>query len=241
MASTEETLLSIHDLLLAAYGPQGWWPAETPFEVCVGAILTQNTNWANVEKAIVALKGEGLLSPRALADVSLERLAQLIRSAGYFNLKSGRLKEFVRFLLERYRGSLEEMFARDWRELRGELLAVKGIGPETADAILLYGGGQPTFVVDTYTRRLVGRVGVLPEGRGYDGIRQLFMDHLPADAGLYNEYHALIVRHAKERCRKVLLARLCAGCSLMLNGRCLHPVSSLLLGQVEGAVRFAEE
>jgi endonuclease-3 related protein len=229
MASTAETLLGIHDLLLDAYGPQGWWPAESPFEVCVGAILTQNTSWGNVEKAIRALKGARILSPSALADVPPARLAQLIRPAGYFNLKSQRLREFVRFLRERYGGSLEEMFARDWRELRSELLAVKGIGPETADVILLYGGGEPTFVVDAYTRRFVGRVGLLPEGSGYDVTRQLFMENLPADAGLYNEYHALIVRHAKERCRKVLLAGLCAGCPLMPGGRCLHPVSSLLL------------
>lgn len=241
MASTAETLLIIHDLLLAAYGPQRWWPAETPFEVCVGAILTQNTNWGNVEKAIAALKGEGLLTPSSLGDASPERLAQLIRPAGYFNLKSHRLREFVRFLLTRYGGSLDEMFDGDWREVRRELLAVDGIGPETADAMLLYGGGRPTFVVDAYTRRLVGRLGMLPEGSGYEEVRQLFMEQLPADAGLYNEYHALIVRHAKERCFKVSVARLCAGCPLMLGGRCLHPVSTLLLGQVEGGICLAEE
>lgn len=206
-------LLEIFDILHAAYGPRHWWPADTPFEVCVGAILTQNTNWGNVEKAIANLKREGLLSPEALRDVPADSLAEAIRPAGYYNLKSLRLKDFVGYLWERHGGSLERMFAGDWRELREELLGVRGIGPETADSILLYAGGKPTFVVDAYTKRLFTALGILNESAGYEEVRNLFMANLSPDVRLFNEYHALIVEHGKHHCRK---RPLCAGCGLHL-------------------------
>lgn len=221
----KKTIRRIFDLLLARYGPLHWWPAETPFEVCVGAILTQNTNWGNVEKAIANLKREGLLSAEALRDLPRERLAAVIRPAGFFNVKSERLKGFVAWLYARYGGSLERMFAGDWRELREELLAVPGIGPETCDSILLYAGGKPSFVVDAYTKRLFSRLGLIPEKAGYEEVRALFMRHLPADPALFNEYHALIVQHGKEHCRK---KERCTGCSLHILCRADHrldPVS----------------
>lgn len=209
----DAVLLEIFDLLHAAYEPRHWWPADTPFEVCVGAILTQNTNWGNVEKAIANLKMEGLLSPEAIGNVPVDLLAEAIRPAGYFNVKSSRLKDFVEYLQERHVGSLERMFAGDWRELREELLGVRGIGPETADSILLYAGEKPTFVVDAYTKRLFAALGILKETAGYEEVRHLFMANLPPDVRLFNEYHALIVEHGKRHCRK---RPRCSGCGLHL-------------------------
>lgn len=178
----------IFELLLARYGERCWWPADTPFEVCVGAILTQNTAWTNVEKAIANLKVAGLLTPLALRDVAEEELAQLIRPAGFFNVKTVRLKTFVIWLFATYAGSLERMFAGDWQQLRAELLQIKGIGPETADSILLYAGAQPTFVVDAYTRRIFSRLGILPRYEtDYETVRTLCMTNLSADTQLFNE------------------------------------------------------
>jgi endonuclease-3 related protein len=202
-------LVEIFDLLLKQYGPRFWWPAESPFEVCVGAILTQNTNWVNVEKAIANLKTKGILSPVTLRDVSMGQLAEVIRPAGFFNVKSRRLKDFMVYLFARYDGSLDTMFAGEWQELRGELLAVHGIGPETCDSILLYAGHKPTFVVDAYTKRLFSRLGLIRENTPYEEVRALFMANLPADVELYNEYHALIVQHCKEFCRKKPLCEKC--------------------------------
>ncbi|HEX8961093.1 MAG TPA: endonuclease III domain-containing protein [Geobacteraceae bacterium] len=218
----------IFDLLLAQYGPLHWWPAETPIEVCVGAILTQNTNWGNVEKAITNLKREGLLSAEALRDTPVERLAMVIKPAGFFNVKSARLKGFVAWLYDRYGGDLERMFAGDWRKLREELLQVSGIGPETGDSILLYAGEKPSFVVDAYTRRLFYRLGMIAEPAGYEEVRALFMEHLPDDVELYNEYHALIVQHCKVFCRK---KPLCGDCFL----RRLCPFSRHRLDLVSSA------
>ncbi|OHB30346.1 MAG: endonuclease [Desulfuromonadaceae bacterium GWB2_53_15] len=213
-------LLNIFNRLLDHYGPLQWWPAETPFEVCVGAILTQNTNWSNVEKAISALKQADVLTPEGLRTIEPDQLAFLIRPSGFFNVKSRRLKEFIAWFFDRYDGSLERMFAIDWRDLRGELLKVRGIGPETCDSILLYAGGQPTFVVDAYTRRLFHRLGMLNERADYEETRSLFMANLPADAALYNEYHALIVEHCKRFCRS---KPLCDGCPLA-SGCCCYLV-----------------
>jgi endonuclease-3 related protein len=201
----------VFEELAGYYGPLGWWPAETPFEVCVGAILTQNTAWTNVEKAIAALKGADVLTAEKLREIDPGSLALLIRSAGFFNIKSRRLKSFVEWLFARYDGSLERMFSTDWRLLREELLSVAGIGPETCDAILLYAGGKPTFVVDAYTQRLFQRLGMLPPGAGYDATRRLFMENLPPEAAMFNEYHALIVEHCKRFCRK---SPRCSGCPL---------------------------
>lgn len=217
MNKMAERLVDIFERLLAHYGPLSWWPAETPFEVCVGAILTQNTAWSNVERAIAALKTAGCLTPAGMRDIERGQLAALIRPAGYFNVKSRRLKEFMAWLFARYNGSLERMFSGDWRLLRDELLAVHGIGPETCDSILLYAGGKPTFVVDAYTRRLFHRLGVLNEQAGYEETRTLFMENLPPDAALFNEYHALIVEHCKQCCRK---RPLCGGCPLAASCCC---------------------
>ncbi len=225
-------LLGIFSLLLTRYGPRHWWPAESPFEVCVGAILTQNTNWGNVEKAITNLKREGLLTPEALRDVPVKRLAEVIRPAGFFNVKSRRLRDFVGYLFAKYGGSLDRMFNGDWRLLREELLRVPGIGPETCDSILLYAGGKPSFVIDAYTIRLFSRLGIVSEKAEYETVRTLFMDNLPPDAELFNEYHALIVQHGKEHCRK---RPGCSGCELhilCLPGHHLDPVPSVLLGPV---------
>ena len=207
----KETFLRIFDLLLQRYGPLHWWPADTPLEVCVGAILTQNTSWGNVEKAIANLKGEGLLTLPALRDVSQDRLATVIRPAGFFNVKSLRLKAFINWLYDCYGGDLDLMFSDDVQELRGALLEVKGVGRETADSILLYAARKPTFVVDAYTKRLFSRLGLLPENSGYEEFRAMFMENLPADETLFNEYHALIVQHGKEHCRK---RPRCKGCAL---------------------------
>ena len=206
-----DRLLEIYHQLLARYGHRHWWPAETPFEVCVGAILTQNTNWGNVEKAIHNLKRAGLLTPDGILRTPRGELADLIRPAGFFNVKSERLQGFVAWLSERAGGSLDRLFETDWCELREELLAVRGIGRETADSILLYAGQQPTFVVDAYTKRLFSRLGLVRETIDYEELRSLFMAHLPADVALFNEYHALIVEHCKEHCRK---RHRCEGCVL---------------------------
>jgi endonuclease-3 related protein len=204
-------LAEIFRRLFDRFGPLDWWPAETPFEVCVGAILTQNTAWTNVEKAIRALKQEGLMSADTLRECYPEKLARLIRPAGYFNVKTRRLKDFTAWLSLNHQGSLERMFAGNWRELREDLLRVRGIGPETADSILLYAGNKPTFVVDAYTRRLFRRLGLLPEAAGYDETRALFMNGLPEDVRLFNEYHAQIVEQCKRFCRAKAL---CSGCPL---------------------------
>jgi endonuclease-3 related protein len=211
---TPLTLQEIFKRLFDRFGPLKWWPAETPFEVCVGAILTQNTAWSNVEKAISALKQAGIMSPEALHESDPEQLARLIRPAGYFNVKSRRLKDFSTWLFRNYHGSLEQMFTDDWLELRAELLRVRGIGPETADSILLYAGNKPTFVVDAYTGRLFLRLGLLPEAAGYDYTRALFMSNLPEDVSLFNEYHAQIVQQCKRFCRVKPLCSCCPLCDV---------------------------
>lgn len=221
------SLMDVYDRLLGHFGPLKWWPAETPFEVCVGAILTQNTAWTNVEKAIAALKQAGIMTPASLHDCDPEQLARHIRPAGYFNVKSRRLKDFTSWLLLHYQGSLERMFDGSWQDLRTGLLRVRGIGPETADSILLYAGSKPTFVVDAYTRRLFQRLGLLPEGAGYDETRALFMRGLPADVALFNEYHALIVEQCKRFCRT---KPRCTGCPLHACCRSRTPGPTDLLG-----------
>lgn len=199
--SERDALLAVFARLAARFGPLGWWPAETAFEVCVGAILTQNTAWGNVEKAIANLRQADVLQPEALHALAPGELAELIRPSGFFNVKSRRLKAFVGWLHERHDGSLDRMFAGEWRSLRAELLQVPGIGPETCDSILLYAGHKPTFVVDAYTRRLFGRLGLTNPVATYDELRNLFMTCLGADVPLFNEYHALIVEQCKQVCR----------------------------------------
>jgi endonuclease III related protein len=221
-ASPEETILPelgiYYDALFRAYGPQHWWPGRTRFEVIVGAILTQSTSWRNVEMAMVALRKAKLLSAAGLAGVSLGRLSRLIRSSGYYRQKARKLKAFVDFLREEYQGSLDKMFATPTAELREQLLAVHGIGPETADSILLYAGRHAVFVVDAYTRRILERHNLVYGTRPYEEIRGLFERSLPANATIYNEYHALIVHTGKHFCRKRRAE--CEGCAL----RSLLPV-----------------
>lgn len=186
---------------LQKLGPQHWWPGETPFEVCVGAILTQNTNWKNVEKAIANLKSRGLLAPKELLKLPDQQLAELIRPAGYFNIKTKRLKNFLQFLVDQYDGDLNQMFNERLETLREKLLSVKGIGPETADSILLYAGGKPIFVVDAYTKRIFLRHQVVSEEADYHEIQDHFMRHLPDEVSTFNEFHALIVNIGKNWCK----------------------------------------
>ncbi len=201
-SSLTQRLLTIYQRLLARYGHQHWWPAETPFEMIVGAILTQAVTWKNVEQAIANLKAAGALRPEAIHALPEEELAAQIRPAGYFNAKARKLKAFVAVLMERYCGDLDALFAQDLASLRAELLAIHGIGPETADAILLYAAHKPIFMIDAYTVRLCTRLGLAREGVRYQELQRLFMEHLPPDVPLFQEYHALIVAHAKEICRK---------------------------------------
>ena len=188
--------------MLAAYGPQFWWPGRTRFEIIVGAILTQNTSWTNVERAIANLRLERLLTPTAIERVPLARLATLIRYSGYYRQKARKLKAFVAFLRVHYQGSLHRLFSTPTVELREQLLAVHGIGPETADSILLYAGNHAVFVVDAYTRRILERHRLAHRTESYEHIRQLFESTLPADPQLFNEYHALLVHTGKHFCRK---------------------------------------
>jgi len=194
-------LQELYQRLWEAFGPQGWWPGETPFEVAVGAILTQNTNWGNAARAIAALKSRDLLEPQALHDLPETDLARLIRPAGYYNLKARRIRNFLDFLANHYENSMARLAAADLASLRSALLTIKGIGPETADSILLYALNKPTFVVDAYTFRILSRHGLIPEACPYEELRQLFMEHLPTQVPLYQEYHALLVRLGKEWCR----------------------------------------
>lgn len=194
--------MEIYRKLFKAYGPRHWWPGETPFEVMMGAILTQNTSWKNVEKAIGKLKENGVLNPEGIRWLPESSLASLIRSSGYYRIKAGRLKAFVSFLFDEYEGDIRKMKKEKVRELREKLLGINGIGPETADSILLYGLQKPIFVVDAYTRRILSRHGIISERASYEEVQSLFMDDLPHNEKLFNEYHALIVHLGKNVCKK---------------------------------------
>ncbi|MDD5504111.1 MAG: endonuclease III domain-containing protein [Candidatus Omnitrophica bacterium] len=202
-------IIQIYNLLFKSYGRQNWWPAKSPFEVIIGAILTQNTNWSNVEKAIKGLRRKGLLSPPALRKAKLGTIASAIRPSGYYNMKAVKLKCFLHFLFSEHKGRVSNMRISDTALLRARLLEVKGIGPETCDSILLYALDKPVFVVDAYTRRLAGCMGLADDTKSYDFISKMFMDNLPRDTRLFNEYHALIVRHAKNTCRKKPICSQC--------------------------------
>ena len=206
------SLALVYARLAAAWGPQHWWPGDTSFEVAVGAVLTQNTAWSNVEKAIDALRSSGALSAQALTALPEMELATLIRPAGYHNMKARTLRALSAWLMRHTpHGDPAELTDADLQGLRADLLSVHGIGKETADSILLYAAGRPIFVVDTYTRRIGARLGLLPPGVDYDAAQAFFVSRLPSDTHVYNELHALIVRLAKEHCR----ARpLCAPCPL---------------------------
>ncbi len=197
-----QKFLLIQQLLDDHFGPLHWWPADTPFEVVVGAVLTQNTAWINVERAIHNLKQAEALSPEIMATLPVKQLENLIRPSGFYHQKAVRLQYLATYLLESWQGNLAHLCGGPINDARERLLALPGVGPETADSILLYAAGRPSFVVDTYTRRIFERIGMLTGRETYDEIRQLFMQNLPEDAKLYNEYHAQIVQLAKTCCRK---------------------------------------
>ncbi len=204
-------LLDIYETIYNTFGPQHWWPGETPFEVSVGAILTQNTNWTNVEKAIKNLKENNVLNAGKLHKLGTKKLASLISPSGYFNVKAVRLKAFLSYLTNHHSGSMTRMKRRDPRELRDELLTVNGIGPETADSILLYALDKPVFVIDAYTGRVLRRHGLASDDMTYHELQELFHTSFPADVQFYNEFHALFVRVGKEFCRP---KPRCEGCPL---------------------------
>jgi endonuclease-3 related protein len=206
-----DKLLDIYRILFDHYGPREWWPAETPFEVLVGAILTQNTAWRNVEKAIANLKQLGPLTPEALFRLPEETLAEAIRPSGYYRQKGKRLRNLLGMLSDRFECRIEALFDLPTETLREELLALSGIGPETADSILLYAAGRPVFVIDTYTIRILSRHELLPEETSYAEAQQWVTDHLPEDVQLFNEFHALLVNVGKDFCRP---RPKCPGCPL---------------------------
>jgi endonuclease-3 related protein len=197
---------------MATYGPQGWWPSDGPFETIVGAVLTQNTSWKNVDKALANLRERGWMTAAAIREAPEAELAEAIRSSGYFNSKARKLKAIAEHLAA-YDDDTERWRSRDAKELRAELLSVYGIGPETADDIVLYVADLPSFVIDTYTVRLIERVGIAPKRKRYEDYQALFEDNLPRDAKMFNEYHALLDEHAKGVCLKT--APLCADCTLL--------------------------
>ncbi len=197
-----DLILKFYQKLYRHFGPQHWWPGETPFEVMVGAILTQNTAWKNVERAIENLKKENALSPEEINKMNIEKLAQLIKPSGFYNLKAKRLKSFIERFMEDFNGDIQEMKKLEKHTLREWLLSIPGIGRETADSIILYAIEKPIFVVDAYTRRIFSRHGFIKGDEDYDEIQEIFHRNLPVDTGLYNEYHALIVRLGKEYCKK---------------------------------------
>jgi len=215
--SLNQQLLQLFNLLFDNYGPQNWWPGESPFEVIIGAILTQSAAWTNVEKAIYNVKKADLLNPVSLRSISNSELAELIFPSGYYNAKARKIKAFVEHLGSAHLDSLENLFSADIDQLRNELLSIHGIGPETADSIILYAAGKPIFVIDAYTVRLLSRIGISPSRNCYNEFQALFMDNLPSESYLFNEYHALLVRHGKEICRKKPLCDKCC-----LTSICSH-------------------
>lgn len=211
-SETEQRLLDVYDRLFERFGPQCWWPGDGPFETIVGAILTQAAAWTNVEKALANLKSAGVLSPEGVASTPEGELASLLRPSGYYNVKARKLKAFVELLERQFGGDLDGMLDCPVEVLRERLLGTYGIGPETADSILLYAAGRPVFVIDAYTRRVFSRLRVEPKRDNYDGWQKMFEGSLPAESRLFNEYHALIVRLGKEHCRK---EPECGGCPLL--------------------------
>jgi len=205
-------LRNIYKKLYRCFGPQKWWPGDDPFEIAVGAILTQNTNWGNVEQAIRNLKKNGVLSPHGIYGLSVHDLASLIKPAGYFNVKEQRLRSFLEFLSNDYHGRMANMMLEDADHLRQKLLKVHGIGPETADSILLYALEKPVFVIDAYTKRVLSRHGIMASEKSYDELQELFHDSFKRDVRLYNEYHALFVRVGKTFCKRT--KPLCEQCPL---------------------------
>ena len=205
------SLMELYETLYSFYGPQHWWPGDTPLEIAVGAILTQNTNWGNVEKAIGNLKKHKMLNAKVIHQMPIDQLASLIRPSGYYNIKAKRLRAFIDYFVSSYGGSMARMKKGQTVKLRHELLAVNGIGQETADSILLYALGKPAFVIDTYTKRVLSRHGFVEMNATYEECRQLFYGKLDEEVPLFNEYHALLVMVGKEHCKPI---KRCEGCPL---------------------------
>jgi len=202
LSHTMDKLLVIYRKLLLEYGPQHWWPGDTKLEIIIGAILTQGTSWGNAEKAINNLKANGKLNIHALKDIQHDELADLLYPSVYFNVKARKIKEFIGYLSVNYTSDLDLLLSKNMKDLRGDLLAIYGIGNETADDIVLYAANKPSFVVDSYTRRIVDRVGINPVGQGYLDYQRIFMESLPSDTALFNEFHALLDKHAARKCHK---------------------------------------
>ncbi len=216
----KNTVMKMYDAMLAAAGPRHWWPAETPFEVCVGAILTQNTAWSNVCRAIDNLRATDALSLARLHAMPVETLASLIVPAGYYNVKARRLRNFTQMVHDDFGGNLESLLALDMLPMRDKLLSVNGIGRETADCMILYAAGKPVFVVDAYTRRIGSRHGLFAPDADYETMREYFTRSVPRDVAVYNEYHALIVFTGHHWCRRTPV---CEGCPLTAFSRCQAP------------------
>lgn len=213
--SKSKRINTFYKELYKRYGPQSWWPGDSALECILGAVLTQNTSWTNAEKAISNLKKGNIINIDKLASVRTEELASLIRPSGYYNQKALKIKHFISFVVENYDGDLERMFEEQTNKLRNMLLTIKGIGPETADTILLYAAQKPVFVIDAYTYRVLSRHGLVPEQTSYDEMQELFMDTLSEDTKVFNEYHALLVRVGKEHCKK--RSPKCEGCPLQYD------------------------
>ncbi len=220
-----ELLMQVYHRLYRRYGPQGWWPGDGPLDVVIGAILTQSAAWTNVEKAIRNLKDADCWSLESIDMCPQEELASIIRPSGYFNAKARKLKAFARHVCHHYGGHLGAFFNQETAELRSELLSIHGIGPETADDILVYAAAKPSFVIDAYTKRIMDRMGLIKSGKktSYEECQSQFQGSLPAEAQLYNEYHALLDQHAKVACAKVPRCPDCCLLDLCLTGRSLFP------------------
>lgn len=221
------TARDVYKHLLKTLGPQHWWPGDTPFEIMVGAVLVQNTAWKNVERAITNLKQAKLLAPHKLYELPVEELAELVRPAGYFRIKANRLHNLVRYFVERYRGSIAAMKRVGAEQLRSELLAVHGVGPETADSILLYALGKPIMVVDTYTHRVFARHGWVPHGTAYHPLQEHLAGQLPVDTGIYNEFHALLVHVGHHYCSPVPRCEHCPLREMLPPGGMVLPASGM--------------
>ena len=215
------TLMEVYQLLYNTYGPRGWWPGDGPFDVIVGAILTQAASWKNVELTLVNLKAADCWSFPAIDACPQDKLAEIVRPSGYFNAKAAKLKAFAAHVLQQYQGDLARMFAQDTAPLRKELLSIHGIGPETADDILVYAAGKPSFVIDTYTIRILERLGLEPAGgrKRYGDWQDFFHQQLPSDVTLYNEFHALLDHHAGRSCRKTPVCTRCCLLAVCPAGR----------------------
>lgn len=209
--TTKQRLLKIFNILLGSFGKRNWWPGETPLEIIVGAILTQNTSWKNVEKAIKNMKNEGILDVERLYEINPEKLSEIIRPSGFFNIKSKRLKNIINVIYNKHNATIENIETIETYTLRNLLLSINGIGPETADSILLYALNKPVFVVDAYTKRFLKNHNLYNGDGDYHDIQKFFMDNLQSDVCLFNEFHALIVCLCQIHCRKVPI---CSGCPL---------------------------